>query len=150
MLHEFYPEDMLRCIIPHDYVSDSARCWDMLCIFAEILDRELFREDAKALRGMAWLIFKRCARGLQHYRNVSSGRTGLPYQCRTVPVARQVAVYRQGRGSHQATPPWLGPVMERVQAPSLHRRCIVAPSLHRQALLKSDSGRDGKCARIAL
>ncbi len=63
MLHEFYPEDMLRCIIPHDYVSDSARCWDMLCIFAEILDRELFREDAKALRGMAWLIFKRCARG---------------------------------------------------------------------------------------
>ena len=40
-------------------MSDSARVWDMLCIFAEILERELFRTDAKAVKAMAWLIFKR-------------------------------------------------------------------------------------------
>ncbi|GLC47254.1 hypothetical protein PLESTB_001835400 [Pleodorina starrii] len=59
VLQQHYPEDLLRCIIPGDYVSDSARCWDMLCIFAQVLDREQFREDAKVLRNMAWLIFKR-------------------------------------------------------------------------------------------
>ncbi|KAG2490078.1 hypothetical protein HYH03_011543 [Edaphochlamys debaryana] len=59
VLEEFYKDDMSRLIIPRDYVSNSARCWDMLCIFAEILERELFREDAKALRQLAWLIFKR-------------------------------------------------------------------------------------------
>ncbi|KAG2423159.1 hypothetical protein HXX76_015544 [Chlamydomonas incerta] len=59
VLEQFYPEDIMRCIIPKDYVSDSARVWDFLGIFAEILERELFREDAKALRAMAWLLFKR-------------------------------------------------------------------------------------------
>ncbi|KXZ42921.1 hypothetical protein GPECTOR_111g254 [Gonium pectorale] len=62
VLRDFYPGDMLHCIIPADYMSDSARVWDLLSIFAEILDRELFREDAKALRGMAWAIFKRWVR----------------------------------------------------------------------------------------
>ncbi len=33
----------------------------MLGIFAQVLDREQFRADAKVLRSMAWLLFKRCA-----------------------------------------------------------------------------------------
>ncbi|GFR44791.1 hypothetical protein Agub_g6123, partial [Astrephomene gubernaculifera] len=59
VLRAFYPGDMCRRIIPAAYVSDSARVWDLLVIFADILEREMFREDARQLRGMAWNLFKR-------------------------------------------------------------------------------------------